>query len=103
MARGALDLAASRPRQPARERQSQAGARTISIATTALPTGLEDPLVLIGRDPRPVVGHAEGDAAIPTLDRDSNQTAGVAASVLNQGGQDPLGNIGFDSHPDRGR
>ena len=58
------DFAAQEPRQFAADRQSQSGAAVLAVGrTVGLLEGLEDDLLLVGRDADTRVGHFEREDA----------------------------------------
>src|SRR5581483_8215965 len=89
-----LDVAADAAGEAAREREAEAGpGRPGRRALAAANAGFEDTLPLVGGDARAVVVDRVADGAVGAVDRDRDRRGAVAAGVVEQRLQDPLGKL----------
>src|SRR5207302_9607863 len=83
------------------QREAETRTVSVSVAGAAAYRWLEDLLALGLAHPRPVVRDAVHGAGPPAGQRDLDTAAAVAAGVLDDGLQNPLGEVGLDAEADR--
>ena len=99
---GELNVPAGGAGEPAGERETKSGACGIRRRRRlTAPPRLED-LLAIGRiDPLAVVAHVEQHGSVAAADLHPHRARAVPARVLDQRGQDALGDVFVDPDPDR--
>src|SRR3954465_14928214 len=97
---GRLHLSADRTREPASERQAEPCARRAADGTRVpAETRLENPLALFRANPRAVVPDKEFDRVTVPVDAHLHAAPRVAAAILDQRREDPLGRVPIHARP----
>jgi len=97
-----LDVAGHAAREPPGEREAEPGSvRPARLAEPATDARFEDALSLVVGDARAVVRDEVANRGVSPLDRDAHTRRAVAARVLEDRLQDPLGEVGVDAEANR--